>query len=267
MSAAGPQRPRPGFPGGTGITRLAVWDGVSVDGLVGGTPHLHTVSTEGYVVTAGSGVAQTIDRAGFRETPLEVGTVLWFPPGTVHRAINHGGLEIVVVMSNSGLPEAGDAVMTFTDEILADPAREAEVGSPPAADADDAEAADRITERRDAAVHGFLELRAAVATEGPVAWDRFAARAAALVRPRIAHWRAHWEATVLPTVEDTRTQLDLLERGDASGIGSHPVAVAAPAPGERRRGMCGLIRAYDVHPDHGEIDDELPTTSRKDTVP
>lgn len=237
----------PGFPGGTGITRLAVWEGVSIDGLVGGTPHLHTVSTEGYVVVAGSGSVQALDRAGFRETPLEVGTVLWFAPGTVHRAINHGGLEIVVVMSNAGLPEAGDAVMTFPDDVLADPGREAAAAAAPEADADPAEASARIAERRDAAVQGFLDLRAAMEAEGEAAWDRFAARAAALVRPRIPAWRDHWAATVLPTVDDTRAQLDRLERGDAGGIGAHPVAIGTPAAGPRRRGMCGLIRAYDMH--------------------
>ena len=37
--------------------------------------------------------------------------------------MNHGGLEIVVIMSKAELPEAGDAVMTFPAPILADPER------------------------------------------------------------------------------------------------------------------------------------------------
>ena len=31
----------------------------------------------------------------------------------LHRAVNDGDLQVVVVMRNSGLPEAGDAVLTF----------------------------------------------------------------------------------------------------------------------------------------------------------
>ncbi|GAB3933934.1 hypothetical protein GCM10027614_06000 [Micromonospora vulcania] len=40
----------------------------------------------------------------------------------MHRLVNGGGLSIVVLMQNSGLPEAGDAVLTFPPDVLADPA-------------------------------------------------------------------------------------------------------------------------------------------------
>ena len=46
---------------------------------------------------------------------------MWFEPGTIHRLVNGGGLELVVLMQNSGLPEAGDAVFTFPPAILDDP--------------------------------------------------------------------------------------------------------------------------------------------------
>src|SRR5689334_10576868 len=104
------------FPGGTSVTRVLVYAG-------GGTPHLHTTSTEAYVVIGGAGAVQTLDPSGFRETPLEAGGTVWFTPGVIHRAINHGGLELLVVMSNAGLPESGDAVLTFPPEVVADPER------------------------------------------------------------------------------------------------------------------------------------------------
>lgn len=115
-----PDGPAP-LPGGVGVSRLRVYDTVAPDGLVGGTPHVHLCCTEGYVVTDGEGAVQTLTSSGFRETPLRPGVVVWFEPGTVHRLVNTGGLGIVVLMQNSGLPEAGDAVLTFPPDVLADP--------------------------------------------------------------------------------------------------------------------------------------------------
>ena len=111
------------FPGGTSVSHLSVYDWPTTDGaglVGGGTPHLHTASDEGYVVLAGSGSVQTLGPDGYAEHPLVPGTLLWFQPGVVHRLVNDGDLEILVVMSNAGLPEAGDAVMTFPADVLAD---------------------------------------------------------------------------------------------------------------------------------------------------
>ncbi|MEK8105640.1 hypothetical protein NKG94_11725 [Micromonospora sp. M12] len=82
-------------------------------------------------MTDGEGAVQTLTTAGFRETPLRPGGVVWFEPGTVHRLVNGGGLTIVVLMQNSGLPEAGDAVLTFPPEVLADPAAYASAAALP----------------------------------------------------------------------------------------------------------------------------------------
>ena len=95
---------------------------VAPDGLAGGTPHCHTACTEAYVVVAGSGRVATLSGAGYAETPIRAGSFVWFTPGTIHRLLNDGGdLEIVVLMQNAGLPEAGDMVITFDDAVLADP--------------------------------------------------------------------------------------------------------------------------------------------------
>src|SRR5690606_17589794 len=122
-----------GFPGGTAVSRVRVYDWPTADGAWGGSPHLHTTSTEGYVVLAGSGTLETLSGDGYGEHPLTPGTVLWFTPGTVHRLVNTGrDLELLVVMSNAGLPEAGDAVLTFPAEILADPTAYAKAAALPA---------------------------------------------------------------------------------------------------------------------------------------
>ena len=91
------------LPGGVGVSRLCVYDTLAPDGVPGGSPHIHLTCAEAYVVTGGRGAVQTLSSAGFAEHELRAGTVLWFTPGTVHRLVNHGELDIVVVMANSGL--------------------------------------------------------------------------------------------------------------------------------------------------------------------
>ncbi|MCU1352954.1 MAG: hypothetical protein JWM05_2163, partial [Acidimicrobiales bacterium] len=111
----------PPFPGGVAVSRLRVYDWPAADGLAGGTPHCHTACTEAYAVTAGHGRVQTLAGDGFTETPLAPGSFVWFTPGTIHRLVNDSGdLEILVLMQNAGLPEAGDMVLTFPDPVLSD---------------------------------------------------------------------------------------------------------------------------------------------------
>ncbi|MFG1696191.1 cupin domain-containing protein [Nonomuraea sp. NPDC049309] len=226
------------FPGGTSISRLSVYSGnACADGLEGGTPHLHTASTEAYVVIGGEGALQTLDARGLRETELRPGTTVWFTPGTIHRAVNRGGLEVVVVMSNAGLPEAGDAVMTFPPDVVADPGRYREAATLPATDAEEA-----VRRRRELAVEGFLRL----VDGGPDALRAFYDSAVALVRGRVAEWRGIWERTVAEETRRTAAVLDALERGD----GAHLMdAALMESPEEQRWGMCGHLRAHDVaHP-------------------
>ena len=108
------------FPGGVAVSDLAVYDWEAADGRCGGSPHLHTASSEGYVVVGGAGAVHTLSADGVAEYPLSAGDVVWFSPGTVHRLVNDGGLRLIVVMQNSGLPEAGDAVLTFPARVLDD---------------------------------------------------------------------------------------------------------------------------------------------------
>jgi hypothetical protein len=231
------------FPGGVGVSRLCVYDAPTPDGLAGGSPHIHLCCAESYVVVGGRGAAQTLSGAGFAEHELVAGTVLWFTPGTVHRLVNHGGLDIVVVMGNSGLPEAGDAVLTFPPEVLADPDRYAAAVALPDGGAPGADVT-AAYRRRDLAIEGFQALRAAVERDGPDAMAAFHAAAVALKRPQFATWRQRWQAGALAAARATGEQLDALERGD----GGHLAAAAVqglPEPSERGRlGMCGLLDTY-----------------------
>ncbi|MEV1173543.1 cupin domain-containing protein [Nonomuraea sp. NPDC049784] len=230
------------FPGGTSVSRLSVYSGSPcADGLEGGTPHLHTASTEAYVVVGGHGTLQTLDVNGLRETELSAGTTVWFTPGTIHRAVNRGGLEVVVVMSNAGLPEAGDAVMTFPPEIVSDPERYRQAATLPTQGEEEA-----VRRRRESAVEGFLRLADAAAKGDLGPLHRFYDHALALVRPKAAAWRSIWEDTVAQETRRTAGILEALERGDGAHLRQSALMESPP---QDRWGMCGHLRAHDVaHP-------------------
>ncbi|MGH3157219.1 MAG: cupin domain-containing protein, partial [Streptosporangiaceae bacterium] len=193
----------PAFPGATGVTVLDVYDWVTPDGLRGGSAHVHLASTEGYVVLSGAGRLQTLGRQGYAQTPLRPGDCLWFTPGTIHRLVNDGDLRLLVVMQNAGLPEHGDAVLTFPPDVLADPAAYAR-----AASLDGGPPADEARRRRDLAIAGYLALRDQVAKEGPAALDPFYAAALELAAGQAGDWRDRWRAGALATAELTGAHLD-----------------------------------------------------------
>ena len=151
------------FPGGVGLSGLRVYDWPTVDGLCGGSPHVHLTCAECYYVVSGEGRVQTLTQRGFAETPLHAGTVAWFTPGTIHRLVNEDDLRITVLMQNSGLPVAGDAVLTLPPEYLTDPATYAAATRiPPDAPEEERERVARA--RRDLALTGYRALRDA---DGP----------------------------------------------------------------------------------------------------
>jgi mannose-6-phosphate isomerase-like protein (cupin superfamily) len=235
------------FPGGTSVSHLDVYTSTCLDGLAGGTPHLHTASTEAYVVVEGRGALHTLDLTGLRETPLKAGSTVWFTPGTIHRAVNDSGLRVVVVMANAGLPEAGDAVMTFPADVVADPDRYREHATLPVG-APEIELDAAARRRRDLAVEGFHQLAHSLQAGDPTPLERFYEAAAALVQPLVAGWRRTWERTVARETSTTAAVLDALARADAGHLRTAAL-LQAPASPTRRFGMCGRLRTYDVH-DH-----------------
>jgi mannose-6-phosphate isomerase-like protein (cupin superfamily) len=235
----------PAFPGATSVSALEVYDAVAADGLAGGTPHLHAVSAEAYLVVGGRGRLHTIDGAGtFAERALGPGDLVWFAPGVIHRAVNDGGLDVRVIMQNAGLPEAGDAVMTFPDEVLADPERYAAAAALPGPEASDADRFAAAIARRDLAVEGY---RALFDGDGHgVDDDRLARvheRAVALVAGRAPGWRDRWQAGALAVARETGDRLDALEAGRDPGLGAAQVAAASVTPA---LGMCGHLHRYEA---------------------
>jgi hypothetical protein len=219
---------------------LDVYDWLAADGLRGGSAHVHLASTEGYVVLSGEGQLQTLGPHGYAQTPLSTGNCVWFTPGVIHRLINERELRLLVIMQNAGLPEAGDAVLTFPPDVLADPdayARAASLESPAGP-----EAAARL--RRDLAIEGYLTLRDQVTADGPSALDSFFAAALPLVAGRVPQWRERWHTGALAAATLTGAHLDGIAAGQAAHLAAGSVQRATRAREARGYGMCGRLARY-----------------------
>ncbi|MBO3083195.1 cupin domain-containing protein [Cellulomonas fengjieae] len=241
------------LPGGVSVSHLRVYDWPAPDGVGragSGSPHLHVASSEAYVVLGGSGSVHTIGPAGFSVHPLTPGTIVSFGPGVVHRAVNDGDLEVLVLMSNAGLPEAGDAVLTFPSAVLADPAayREAATLPTPASGASDDEIAAAARRRRDLALEGYAELGAAVDRLGPAALRPWHDAAARLVRMLVPHWQDVWTRSVYAQTQATASALEGLIRGVAPHLAGGSVTATAAAAPPRRYGMCGRLQTWPTSP-------------------
>jgi hypothetical protein len=263
----------PVFPGGTSVSHLRVYDWPAPDAPGGsGSPHFHMASTEAYVTLAGRGRVQTLSPDGFAEHELVPGRLVWFSPGVIHRSVNDGGLEMLVVMSNAGLPEAGDAVLTFPPEVLVDAAAYHAAATLPSQSAgatgagsggaatsdgvgsgggdvadtadpaeDDPAVAAAALARRDLALEGFQVLRDALEEDGEAAFDGLYVAAAQLVAERAAGWREVWTASVGRAVAETDWALAAL----APESGADPGAGEAAVVGHLE---LGRVAARDAEP-------------------
>lgn len=242
------------LPGGVAVSRLRVYDWPAPDGVGragSGTPHLHVASTEAYVVLGGTGAVHTLGPEGFAEHALHAGVVVTIPPGVVHRAVNDGDLEVLVVMSNAGLPEAGDAVMTFPPHALADVATYRAAAALPRggahADVTDADVAQAARARRDLALEGYAQLRESAERHGPrAALGTFHDAAVRLVRPSVPRWQDLWGRTAFAETDATAGVLEGLMRGDAPHLQTGRAERFAARPAPRRYGMCGRLETWDL---------------------
>ena len=236
------------MPGGTSVSHVKVYDSVGPDGLAGGSPPLHTVCTEADLVIAGEGMVQTLSGEGYAETPLVAGTVAWFSPGTIHRLINlDGRLELYVVMSNAGLPEAGDMVLAFEPTVLADDERYRSHADLPAGGITTDGTPDAAMARRDLAVTGFAHWKYEVDSLGGAAGlEPLYSAAVSLVSGRARSWRSILDGDPTVDLDSSRTQVAALAAPEdhaaavdnlaASAIRSHSLH-----PGTRRMGCCGTL--------------------------
>ncbi len=229
------------LPGGTLVSRVAIYQSPSVDSQRGGTPHLHLACDEMYYVLSGEGAVELITSAGVARRRLAPGDAICFTPGTIHRAINgDGNLVVLVVMQNKGLPERGDAAVCFPRRVLAD--REA---YQEAMKVDDDATAER---RRDLGVEGFLELKRAFersAADGREALDAFYHTAIDRTAHRYEDWERAVEEGPAAEVSRTRRTLERLKAGSTEPLQDGHFFGAATGS-HQGYGFCGRISAY--HP-------------------
>jgi mannose-6-phosphate isomerase-like protein (cupin superfamily) len=242
----------PPLPGGTGLTRVQVYSSRTPDGQCGGCPHMHLVCTELYYTVRGTGAVEFLSyRDGPQRVTLAAGQVVYFTPGVIHRLVNQSAdLEILVLMENSGLPELGDAVLTFPPRYLRGPDRYALARAVEDRSAYCAQKAAPATvaeagAMRDLAVRGYLDLVAAFAAspeQGRARLREFQDAATALVRPLVDRWSAVVAAG--PAAALRRTGLALAEVGAGRTDHLHAGAVVeVPRPDLDRPNlsMCGFM--------------------------
>lgn len=235
----------PPLPGAVGLTHLRVYDSVAPDGLAGGTPHLHTVCTEAYWVVHGRGRVQTISGGGFAETPLEPGALVWFTPGTIHRLVNDSGdLEILVVMANRGLPEAGDMVVLDAPEVMADRDRYLAAATLPVGATTTAGERDPADARRDRAVVAFNDIREALEAGDRSPLDGFLDRAAELVSVHHDTWRSRWAQGPKAATDQTDAHLRAIAAADGTHLREASVHRLDPPAEVRGLGCCGTLGTY-----------------------
>jgi hypothetical protein len=231
------------FPGAVGLTHLQVYTSTSIDGLIGGSPHMHLTSAEAYVPTRGSGEAQTFSADGLQTHRLEPGRVVWFEPGIIHRLVNSSGdLEILAIMQNAGLPEAGDAVFTFPDAIMADADQYAAAASLPEGITDLRYQAAQA--RRDLAITGFHEM---LAQPDPLAaLNRFLTQAIARKRHLFERWSDVLREGTEAESQLARQRLDAIVAGSTALLRTGRQA-ASDGGGNTHTGigMCGLLQQFE----------------------
>lgn len=233
---------KPGLLAGIGLTHLSVYDQrPGPDGLQGGCAHVHAITDEAYFVIAGTGAIDLHDAThGFRRVPLKPGSLVQFTPGTLHRAISDGGLQVVCVMGNAGLPERGDARIYFGEEADRNPDLYQKLWRLPAE-----KGLEGALERRDHSIRGYMQLLRLWDTDR----DAYRARLnefVSLHADAMAKIRADLESIVqsgpAAWLEGTRERLDGLPQIPAAA----EAACGDAEPGEPRLGMCGLLRPVHI---------------------
>ncbi|MFC7729121.1 hypothetical protein [Actinomadura keratinilytica] len=101
--------------------------------------------------------------------------------------------------------------------------------------------------RRDLAVEGFHDLRRRFESGDRAALDDFYAAAVRLKSDRFDEWERRWRAGALASAERTGGHLAALRAGDLTHLRDAELHHRpAPAPGDRRLGMCGRLDVYDL---------------------
>jgi hypothetical protein len=144
------------------------------------------------------------------------------------------------MMQNAGLPEAGDMVITFAPDVLADSERYTAAAALPPGEQTTHGSGSAARARRDAAVTAFGALRSG----GTTALAEFHRAAAQIVRPHLDRFASVWTDGPARASAATGEQLVALAAGDASHLADASVHRLPPPADERRMGCCGTLGTY-----------------------
>jgi mannose-6-phosphate isomerase-like protein (cupin superfamily) len=226
----------PGFVGGIGLTHLQVYEQrPAPDGVMSGCAHVHAITDEAYYVVSGTGAVELHDlEQGFRSVPLARGSYVQFPPGTLHRSVSTGGLEVLALMSNAGLAERGDARIYFGREVDDDPAEFERLVALPRG-----RGLEGALERRDASVRAYLRLLDLWRSDR-AAYRAELARFVELHRASVVARRTEFEQIVREGPGQwLRVTFDRLDARIAGESGR-----AQQDEAETKLGMCGTLRQF-----------------------
>ena len=230
----------PMFPGATEFSLVSLYNDLETS-CCGGTPHLHTACTEAYIGMSGAGRVEFLSTQGHGQYPIAPGQVVCFSPGVIHRGIpDSKETEVLVLMQNAGLPEAGDAVLTLPSRYWDHPDEHPSVMS---LEADTVAAKqDLVRRRRALALEGFGELLRMFDAEGPPGLNAFYEYARAVVAPRLEVMQGLVERTAARELETTLASLASMRSGSIRHL--HDGRVAHTNHGSARFGMCGILRPF-----------------------
>ena len=159
--------------------------------------------------------------------------------------MNDGDLEIIIVMQNGGLPEAGDCVLSLPHSYLKDSTsigrwQTCLLRTRVANRSRRTRSAERICRWPVLSNYGPR-----VEQEGPQALDEFYRSAAALTHDQLEEWRELWHNGAERAVATTGDQLRALESVELAHLQDGALREANPRPGSPRPGMCGRITNFD----------------------
>jgi hypothetical protein len=152
---------------------------------------------------------------------------------------------LYVLMSNAGLPEAGDLVLAFAPELLADDGTYRSMADLPGDGRTTDHDPSAAMRRRNAAVLGFRHWRNVVDDGGPSALEPLYRRAVELLGDRPESWLDLLAGDPAADLERSRAQVEELWTPDRSGaaarLGESAVRSRSLHPDVRRLGCCGTL--------------------------
>jgi hypothetical protein len=188
-----------------------------------GCAHVHALTDEAYYVESGTGAVELhdLDR-GFRRIELRRGDYVQFGPGTLHRSVSTGALEVLALMSNAGLAERGDARIYFGRAVDDDPDQYRRLQALPRTDG-----LAGALKRRDASIVAYQQLMQLWERQRPA----YYAELERFVRLHESHMAAH-------AAEHAR----IVESGPAAWVAATRARLAASA---REAGSAVTVRRDD----------------------